>query len=382
MGLSDFGGPRSAILPRPDEGRAHLAYPHKSQKIAETIARWFEEERFRAGDRFPSDQELAREFGVHHVTVRTAVKRFVDAGLLERRVGAGTVVRDRKRPPEPAATVPETPGVALAVPDATHSFFSEMLRAVEGVLLGTGRPLLFGHTWERAQREEQVVDTWLAQGIRRMILTPPVLEARLYLSLLERGVRLVFVDRKVDGVDVPSIVSRDDEGMSAIVKHLVGLGHRRLVHLSGPTTIWTGLLRKETFERQALASGLAAEDLEVRAGGFYMEDGYRATMALLKAGGPPEAIVAANDPSAVGAIRALQESGLRVPQDVSVTGYGDTDLGRNFGITSVRQFPDRMGSEAIRLILGNSPVGARDSIELMPELQLHTSTAPPRPRTR
>jgi LacI family transcriptional regulator len=358
-----------------------LAYPHKSQKIAETIARWFEEERFRPGDRFPSDQELAREFSVHHVTVRTAVKRFVDAGLLERRVGAGTVVRERKPPPAALSQAHETPGVALAVPDATHSFFSEMLRAAEGVLLGTGRPLLFGHTWERAQREEQVVDTWLAQGIRRMILTPPVVEPRFYLSLLERGVRLVFVDRKVEGVDVPSIVSRDDEGMSALVKYLVDeLGHRQLVHLAGPTTIWTGRLRRETFERQARACGLDAADIQVRPAGFYMEDGYRATMALLKAGDPPGAIVAANDPAAVGAIRALQESGLRVPHDVSVTGYGDTDLGRNFGITSVRQFPDRMGSEAIRLVLGNGRVGAKDSIELLPELQVHTSAAGPRAR--
>src|SRR3954463_14029526 len=86
-----------------------LAYPHKSQKIAETIARWFEEERFRPGDRFPSDQELAREFSVHHVTVRTAVKRFVDAGLLERRVGAGTVVRERKPPPAALSQAHETP---------------------------------------------------------------------------------------------------------------------------------------------------------------------------------------------------------------------------------------------------------------------------------
>jgi LacI family transcriptional regulator len=117
------------------------------------------------------------------------------------------------------------------------------------------------------------------------------------------------------------------------------------------------------------------------AGVFYWVAGYRATWALNRAGGPPAAIVAANDPAAVGAIRALQESGLRVPQDVSVTGYGDTDLGRNFGVTSVRQFPDRMGSEAIRLILGNGRVGAKDSIELMPELQVHNSSAPPRPRT-
>jgi LacI family transcriptional regulator len=359
-----------------------MAYPHKSQKIAETIARWFEENKYRPGDRFPSDQELAKEFGVNHVTVRTALKRFVDAGLLERRVGAGTVVRDPKVIKHDGHTNPTATGVALSIPDATHSFFSELLRAVEGVMLGTGRPLLFGHTWELAQREEQVVSTWLAQGITRMILTPPVLEGRFYNTLIERGVRLVFVDRRVDGVDVPSIVSRDEVGMGAIVKYLVELGHRRLMHLAGPPTIWTGRLRRESFERFAAEAGLKRPEIDIRSAGFYIEDGYWAAMAALDPASPPDAIVAANDPVAVGAIRALQERGLRVPEDVTVTGYGDTDLGRNFGVTTVRQFPDRMGTEAVRLILGNEPLSARDSVEITPELVVRTSTAAPRQRVQ
>jgi DNA-binding LacI/PurR family transcriptional regulator len=352
-----------------------MAYPHKSQKIAETIARWFAEGKYRPGDRFPSDQELAREFGVNHVTARTALKRFVDAGLLERRVGAGTVVRDpqdTKRKED--STNPASRGVALAVPDATHSFFSELLRAVEGALLGSGRPLLFGHTWELGQREEQVVAAWLAQGVRRMVLTPPVSEGRFYNSLLDQGVRLVFVDRRVEGVDVPSIVSKDEEGMAAVVRYLLQLGHRSLCHLAGPASIWTARQRKETFERTAREGGLGAGDLEVLTAGYYIEDGYGAMSRRLAAGPPPPAVVAANDPVAVGAIRALQERGVRVPEDVTVTGYGDTDLGRNFGLTTVRQFPDRMGTEAIRLVLGTQPLSAGDSIDITPELVIRNST--------
>ena len=345
-----------------------MAYPHKSQKIAETIAAWFEGQRYKPGDRFPSDQELAKQFGVNHVTVRTALKRFVDAGVLERRVGAGTMVRDPRAKPEPPPALAST-GVALSLPDATHSFFSELLHGVEAALLGTARSLLFGHTWELADREEQVVNNWLGQGIRLMILTPPVLEARFYRGLLARGIRLVFVDRRVPGVDAPSIVSRDEVGMSALVRHLIhDRGHRRLVHLGGPPTIWTAQRRRESFEQSARAAGLAEADVLVRPAGFYIEDGYRATNQLLAEGPPPQAIVAANDPVAVGAVRALQEKGFRVPEDVTVTGYGDTDLGRNFGLTTVRQFPERMGSEAVRLVLGSDDIGAGDSIELIPEL--------------
>jgi LacI family transcriptional regulator len=343
-----------------------MAFPHKSQKIAETIASWFEEKRYRPGDRFPSDQELARQFGVNHVTVRTALKRFVDAGWLERKVGAGTVVRDPKSRAEVDARA--NPAVAIAIPDATHSFFSELLRAVEGALHGTGRPLMLGHTWELAQREEQVVNAWVAQGVRRMVLTPPVSEGRFYNRLREQGVRLVFVDRRVDSVDVPSIVSRDEVGMAQVVRYLVGLGHRRLLHLAGPVNIWTARQRRESFDRFARESGVPESCLEVITAGYYIEDGYAAMSRRLQSGPPPDAVVGANDPVAVGAVRALHERGLRVPEDVLVTGYGDTDIGRNFGLTTVRQFPDRMGAEAIRLILAPESLSAQDSIELTPEL--------------
>ncbi len=327
-----------------------MAYPHKSQKIADTIAGWFADQRYKPGDRFPSDQELARQFGVNHVTVRTALKRFVDAGYLERRVGAGTVVRDprERKSTETGAAA----GVALAIPDATHSFFSELLRAVEEALLPSGRPLFFGHTWELGKREEQVVGAWLAQGVRRMVLTPPVSEGTFYQGLLDKGVRLVFVDRRVEGVDVPSIVSKDELGMEALVRHLVGLGFRRLCHLAGPASIWTARQRQSSFQRCTAEAGLTAQEIEVLPAGYYIEDGYAAMSRRLQQGPPPEVVLGANDPVAVGAIRALQERGLRVPEDVRVTGYGDTDLGRNFSLTTVRQFPDRMGTEAIRLVLG------------------------------
>ena len=350
-----------------------MAFPHKSQKIAETIARWFEEQRYRPGDRFPSDQELAREFGVNHVTVRTALRRFVDQGWLERKVGAGTVVRDPKARSEAEARG-ANPSVAIAIPDATHSFFSEMLRTVEGALLGTGRPLMLGHTWELAQREEQVVNAWVAQGVRRMVLTPPISEGHFYNRLLSQGVRLVFVDRRVDSVDVPSIVSRDEVGMASVVNYLVGLGHRRLIHLAGPAGIWTARQRRDSFVRFVREAGLSEPTVEIVPAGYYIEDGYAAMARRLQSGPPPEAVVGANDPVAVGAVRALEERGFRVPEDVTVTGYGDTDIGRNFGLTTVRQFPDRMGSEAIRLMLGMDPLSAQDSIELVPELVVRTPT--------
>jgi LacI family transcriptional regulator len=361
----------------PPLDRHAMAYPHKSQKIAETIAKWFEDGKYRPGDRFPSDQELAKKFSVNHVTVRTALKRFVESGLLDRRVGAGTIVRDPKTVTGGGGAVGDlaSGGVAVSIPDATHSFFSEMLRSIEGALLGTGRPLLLGHTWELGHREQQVVSAWVAQGIRSMILAPTIDRPEFYRDLLDRGVRVVFVDRRVPGVPVASITTRDEEGASAMIKFLLDLGHRRFIHLAGPATVWTAQVRRDVFVRATTAAGLKPADRLVLPAGYFAEDGYRAGLAMLAAGEPPDAIFGANDAVAVGAIRALHEKGLRVPDDVSVAGYGDIDLGRNFGLTTVRQFPERIGTEAVRLMLASDDPTESDSIELLPELVARTSTA-------
>ncbi len=356
-----------------------MAFPHKSQKIAETIRRWFAEKRFKPGDRFPSDMKLAKQFGVNHITVRAALKGFVEAGLLDRRVGAGTVVRAQAAKNDTGTGAGMGSAVGVAIPDGSHSFYAEILRAVEGTLLGTGRSLLLGYTWEIAQRERQVLEGWVAQNVKHVIVAATVPDASFYESLRKKGVRLVFLDRRVPGLDLPSVTTRDDEGVSAIVRLLVAQGHRRIVHLAGPTTIWTAQVRRKMFLDSMEAAGCKPNADTIVQAGFFIEDGYRATREVLAARPAPEAIFAANDPAAVGAIRALEEHGLKVPDDVSVVGYGDdVDLSRHFGLTTMRQFPELMGVEAVRLLLAHKELGAADSVELHPEMVIRASTAAPR----
>jgi LacI family transcriptional regulator len=354
-----------------------MAFPHKSQKIAATIEKWFAEKRFRPGDRFPSDQKLARQFGVNHVTVRLALKRFVEAGLLDRRVGAGTIVRAPESGAGAGPGVGLANAVGLAIPEAAHGFYADILRAVEQTLLGAGRPLLLGYSWEMGQREQQVIDAWLSQNVRHMIVAATVADPAFYKALVRKGVRLVLLDRRVPGVDAPSVTTRDHEGVEALVKLLVDQGHRRIVHLAGPANIWTAEQRRKSFVEAMKGAGLSVGPRSVVQGGYFIDDGHRAVITMLHEQGPPEAIFAANDMAAVGAIRALEERGLSVPGDVSVVGYGDVlDLSRNFGLTTVRQFPEQMALQAVQLLLAPKDPGAEGSVEIRPELVIRTSTAP------
>ncbi|MFW5933483.1 MAG: GntR family transcriptional regulator, partial [Actinomycetota bacterium] len=136
-----------------------MAFPEKSARIEATVRRWLAEGRYAPGARFPSDKDLARRFRVTHVTVRAALKPLVEAGLLERRVGAGTWVRG------PGAEARLEP-VGLLLTDNGCSFFPELLRGVEGVLSVAQRPLVVAYSGERPACEERVLRSWLEQGIR------------------------------------------------------------------------------------------------------------------------------------------------------------------------------------------------------------------------
>lgn len=345
-----------------------MAFPHKREKIAETVRAWIADGRFKPGDRFPSDQELARRFRVTHVTVRSALKPLVETGVLERRIGWGTIVREQREADAPSLLAS---AVAVAIPDNTHSFFPEILRAVEASLFATGRPLLLGHTWELAEREQTLVRKWRDQGLARLILVPTVSDPAFYQGLIAEGVRVVLVDRIVEGLDVPSVTGRDLDGARQLTRLLVDLGHKRLVHLAGPPTASTAQARRAGFLEVCRESGAAGTVVDV---GFFGEEGHRAMTEWLARHGPPDAVLAANDPVALGAIRALEEQGFDVPGDVSVAGYGDTDIGRSAQLTSVRQFPDRLGTEAVRLMLTPATTSSRDSVMIDPEVVVRRST--------
>lgn len=345
-----------------------MALPLKREKITQTVRDWLAAGRYAPGDRFPSDQELARKFGVTHVTVRSALRALVDEGTLERRIGWGTVVRDPATVPVAAADALAA-AVGVAIPDSTHSFFNEVLRSIESALHPTKRPLVLGHTWELAAREQTVVRAWCEQGLTRLIVASSGGCEPFYEELLRTGVRLVFVDRLPKALNVPSVTSRDEEGARQVTALLLEHSKTGVFHLAGPPGASTAKARVAGFLAACDAAGVPHAKRHVVPAGFFVDDGYRATRTLLdKSSAPPKAIFAANDPVAVGALRALAERGLEVPGDVRVAGYGDTDLGRTFQITSVRQFPERMGTEAVRLLLATDARGHAGSLVIEPEL--------------
>lgn len=182
-------------------------------------------------------------------------------------------------------------------------------------------------------------------------------------------------DRSVDVVR-----TSDTRGMRDVVGHLTGLGHRRIAHLDGgPGPI--GASRRRAFREVMRGHGLAG-GVEVIRGGDSLESGLRAARILLDLSDLPTAVVGFNDDVAAGLVEALTARGVRVPGDVSVTGWDDNSLARlpETGLTTLRQDP----AELARLAVGRSVARMRGErpqhreIVLDPELVVRGSTAPVR----
>ena len=181
---------------------------------------------------------------------------------------------------------------------------------------------------------------------------------------------------------VTSVGSTNYAGGHAAGRYLLGLGHRRIAYIGGPAQAACNLARLHGFRGAMEAAGVPTPEGYIRFGGFDYETGLTEGGAVLDLPEPPTAVFAGNDESAVGIVEAARLRGLRVPEDLSIVGYDDTDVARMASppLTTVRQPLREMGAVALRTALRLTAGETLDShhVELATRLVVRDSTAPPR----
>lgn len=212
------------------------------------------------------------------------------------------------------------------------------------------------------------------------MILPPEPGADL-VELQRRRIPFVVVDpRTTLPPDIVSVSAAHFAGARKVTAHLVGLGHRRIGVVGGPTE-WLASDARLAGHNAALADVGVLPAVELlRAIEPTTEQGRRAAGALLDLPQPPTALVAFNDKAAVGAMQAAAERGLRVPDDLSVTGFDDIDLAEATNLTTVRQPLPEMGRMAVSLLVRLLERHQLDAlhVELATHLVVRSSTAAPR----
>lgn len=332
-------------------------------------------------------KRLAAVLGVHSSTVgrvmdpqtRHMVSEEVAQRILKEAAGHGY------RPNKIAAALRTRRSniVGVMLPDISNPVFPPILLGIEDALRKQGYVAIVTNAGEDRAQQRFVVDQLLARQVDALILATVTRDDSILDYCLASGVTTVTVNRGEDMNRVSSVVNDEVEGMRLAVDHLVGLGHRRIVHFVGPQNLSTGFLRREGFITAMAAHGVSHQDLcFVECSAYSREAGRLACDEALAHYPDATAILAANDLLALGCYDSLRAHGLRCPQDMSVVGHNDMPFADLVDppLTTIRIRHHEMGVQAAQLILRRlqNDAVAEMEIRLKPELVLRGSSGAPR----
>ncbi|GAA4002633.1 LacI family DNA-binding transcriptional regulator [Allokutzneria multivorans] len=266
-------------------------------------------------------------------------------------------------------------GVMLS--DLHNPFFAEVADGLDSAARAEGFELIINSGGRSPARERRALNSLLSFRPAGLALLGPVVPSSAIESAAEES-PIVLVSRSSRLSTVDTVNDDGEAGSRMAVDHLVSLGHRRIAHLDGGGGSQSAL-RRRGFQIAMREHGL---EPEVFRSEYTDAAGAKAVKEMLLAREtPPTAVVAANDYNAVGAISALEEAGLRVPQDVSVIGYDNTSLAsmRHVSLTTIDQPRAEMGRLAAEALLQRVRDGRTDPVRklLHPKLVTRSTTCPP-----
>lgn len=244
--------------------------------------------------------------------------------------------------------------LGLLVPDISNPFFAEICRGVEDKCEQSGFSVIIANTEENVDRQRRAVEVLRQRGIDGIVFTSAEVVDPTITQLIATNYPAVFISREVQGVSAPVVDVDDFHGGYLATKHLLGLGHRRIAHLTGPLRTKPGLHRKKGYEAALEEAGLALDPLLIEECEFNAQSGQgQAEQLLDRLAEPPTAIFAGNDLIAIGAMRTLRNRNLRIPQDVSLIGYDNTPLAdvADPPLTTMAQPMREMGRQAVTILL-------------------------------
>ncbi len=332
---------------------------HVRQTLAADIARGV----YSVGDMIPSEAELCRIFDVSRITVRQALASLVNDGLLVKQPGRGTFVSSSKAKPEPSSSG-KNKVIGLVLTNALGTFMSQLILGVEKVVRKHGYSLHIAIAHDDPAKERACIDELISNRVAGALLLPVDSEGQSnpncfdYLRIQRAGIPLLFVDRHLSQLPVGFVVGPDEQGMTQLTNHLIAQGHDEIGYIHHNISASSVVDRHKGYVSALLANRLhPGPILTVNPPRNERNDVLRGTEVvrqfLATGQRAPRALIGCNSSFAIGAIRALTEAGLRVPEDVAVVGFDDLPECEVLSVplTVMRVPIEGMGARAAELLI-------------------------------
>jgi LacI family transcriptional regulator len=329
-------------------------------------------------------KDIARDLGVAVITVSKVIHGHQDISEKTRKRVLDRI-KELNYTPNLAAralVTGRTYLVGLVVPDLLHTFFAQIAKSLSSALLKKGYGLIISTSDEDPELEKRTVDLLLSRRLDALVIASASTTSTMFERIQALGSPLVLIDRRFPDFDA-NYVGADDEVVGKMAtEHLAEVGCKRIAHLRGPETSpgkgrLNGYLK--TLAKYKLKSYPGYISAQIMADVHSKESGQELMNQLLNLTPRPDGVFAYNDPMAIGAIHAILDAGLRVPEDIAVIGAGNLhyDSELKVPLSSIDQQTAQIGERAARLtlsLLESKAHPRNESLIIQPQLIVRAST--------
>ncbi len=253
--------------------------------------------------------------------------------------------------------------IGLTVADITNPFFTDVVAVVQAVLLRAGYTVMLCSSNEDPSAQNAQVRLLLDRMVDGLIISPTGSDASLKQILAGADVPVVLIDRVCDGLETDAVLLDNRRAAFEATGYLIRLGHRRIGYISGSLDTSTGRERLAGYRDALTAADIPLLDELVRPGHYREAEAHQAALQLLALADRPTAIFAANNLMVIGMMKAIRDSGLSCPEDISVACFDDFPWSDVFKpqLTTVTQPVQNIGEQAANLLLDRLTGGLDDA---------------------
>ncbi|MBL8153103.1 MAG: LacI family DNA-binding transcriptional regulator [Anaerolineae bacterium] len=332
----------------------------------------------------PTIQDVAKRAGVAPITVsrvlnhtgyiREETRQKVEAAIAELGYVPNSLARGLR--------IKQTKTIGLVLTDITNPFFTILARGVEDVASQAGFNVFLCNTDESESKQMGYLTALLQKRVDGILMVPAGSTTVPVDLIRDHGAEVVVIDRRLPTSQVDVIRCESIDSSYRLVSHLLELGHVRITILTGPRGVSTAEDRLSGYKAALVDAGVEIDDALIHYGRFTQESGYEMAQKAMRYLPMPTAMFTANNFIAIGAVKAVQEAGLQIPEDISIVTFDDlpNSLVINPFFTAIRQPSYEMGHSAAELLLARlsgGEMGPYREIILPTEFLVRASSAAP-----
>lgn len=241
--------------------------------------------------------------------------------------------------------------IMLLIGDMSNQFYIEQVTYLANSIRNNNYVPMIAYTGGEISEEEEYTEMAISEGYAGMIYLNVRGGEHLAQILNESKIPAIFLNRSINYASFDSVCSDNYRGGYMATKYLIERGHRKIGHLAGNRYSNTTRERVRGYEDAMKEGGIPLSDYSIYYGNLDRESGYKFGETIIKEDRGYTAIFCGNDLMADGLYRALQDYGVRIPEDISIVCYDNTIISQNLNLTRVSSNPRKMGDRAIELLL-------------------------------